>query len=73
MRHCIFLLAATPLFLFACTGKVPEGLGVRDGRFAACPGDSGCVSSQAGNEAHRVAPIAARGAWTWSWSISPAP
>lgn len=41
----------------ALTGP-PAGLGVRDGRLAACPGSPNCVSSQAPPaDAHRVEPL----------------
>lgn len=45
--------------LFASTP--PTDLGVRDGHLAACPATPNCVSSQAGDDAHRIAPLAYRG------------
>lgn len=57
----ILVLAVAALFLFACSGKTPEGLGVRDGRLAPCPASPNCVSSQAGDAQHHVDPIAASG------------
>jgi uncharacterized protein (DUF1499 family) len=38
-------------------GKPPTGLGLHEGRLATCPGRPNCVSSQAEDEAHRVAPL----------------
>ncbi|MDJ0783142.1 MAG: DUF1499 domain-containing protein [Desulfosarcinaceae bacterium] len=39
------------------SGKRPAHLGVREGRLAPCPKSPNCVSSQAEDEAHRVAPL----------------
>lgn len=57
----LFILAVTALFLVACSGKAPETLGMRNGRLSPCPASANCVSSQADDAQHRVAPIAARG------------
>lgn len=43
--------------LFSCGGSPPATLGVHDGRFSACPDRPNCVSSDAGDEAHRVEPF----------------
>jgi uncharacterized protein (DUF1499 family) len=42
--------------LFA--GRPPATLGVRDGALARCPASPNCVSSQASDDAHAVAPFA---------------
>jgi uncharacterized protein (DUF1499 family) len=42
-------------------GSPPAALGVRDGRLAPCPASPNCVSSQAGDADHRIAPIAYMG------------
>ena len=42
-------------------GSPPAALGVRDGRLAPCPASPNCVSSQAGDTEHRIAPIAYTG------------
>lgn len=42
--------------LFA--GNPPAHLGVKDGRLAPCPDRPNCVSSEAGDDAHRIAPLA---------------
>ena len=43
--------------LAACAGERPDNLGVRDGRLTECPGSPNCVSSQAVDERHRMAPL----------------
>lgn len=43
--------------LAACAGTRPEQLGVSIGRLTECPSSPNCVSSQAGDEAHRIAPL----------------
>ncbi|WP_350339215.1 DUF1499 domain-containing protein [Geomonas sp. Red32] len=47
--------------LAACAGERPNNLGVRDGRLSACPASPNCVSSQASDERHRIAPLAFTG------------
>jgi uncharacterized protein (DUF1499 family) len=44
-----------------CAGEIPKNLGVHDGRLAACPSSPNCVSSQADDEQHRIAPLALAG------------
>ena len=39
----------------------PEGLGLADGRLAACPDKPNCVGSQSDDPAHGVAPLAYAG------------
>ena len=39
-------------------GKRPAGLGLHGGRLAPCPGRPNCVSSQAADKTHQVAPLA---------------
>ncbi len=53
---CLPLLA-TLLLLAGCAGTPPDNLGVRDGRLAPCPPSPNCVSSQATDDGHRVAPL----------------
>jgi uncharacterized protein (DUF1499 family) len=43
--------------LTACAGERPNNLGAKDGSLAACPASPNCVSSQAGDERHRIAPL----------------
>ena len=45
------------LLLAACAGERPANLGAKDGRLAACPGSPNCVSSQAADESHGIAPL----------------
>lgn len=54
-------------FLAACAGGPPAGLGVRDGGLAACPASPNCVSSQAADDRHRIAPLAFAGAPNAAW------
>lgn len=43
--------------LASCGAPRPTGAGVQDGRLAPCPSSPNCVSSQAADAAHHVAPI----------------
>jgi uncharacterized protein (DUF1499 family) len=43
--------------LAACAGERPANLGVRDGKLTACPGSPNCVSSQAADQGHGIAPL----------------
>ena len=43
--------------LAACAGERPSNLGVHGGRLTECPGSPNCVSSQAMDEGHRIAPL----------------
>lgn len=43
--------------LGALSQRRPASLGVKDGRLAPCPAAPNCVSSQAEDAAHRVAPL----------------
>jgi len=45
------------LGLLGCVGERPNNLGVREGLLAACPASPNCVSSQADDEKHRIAPL----------------
>lgn len=49
------ILAA--LLIAGCAGSPPGDLGVRDGKLAACPASPNCVSSQAQQDTHRIAPL----------------
>lgn len=46
------------LVMIGCAGERPSNLGVRDGSLTACPSSPNCVSSQASDEQHRIAPLA---------------
>lgn len=51
------LMALGLLGLIGCAGERPNNLGAREGVLAPCPGSPNCVSSQAANERHRIAPL----------------
>ena len=55
------------LFLAACTGNSPANLGVSDSGLAPCPSSPNCVSSDAQDNDHHVAPLqfAAPAAEAW--------
>lgn len=55
-----FLLVVSLAALFACSTKIPN-LGMSDGRFAVCPDDVDCVSSQATDAKNKIDPIKASG------------
>ncbi|QGY41118.1 DUF1499 domain-containing protein [Pseudodesulfovibrio cashew] len=63
MKYIILLTVATMLLLLltGCSGSTPGNLGVRNGQLAPCPGSDNCVSSQATDDAHKIAPIPAHG------------
>ncbi|MEB3291620.1 MAG: DUF1499 domain-containing protein [Synechococcales bacterium] len=46
--------------IFHFSGKRPPNLGVQAGQLAVCPASPNCVSSQATDDGHQIAPIA----WT---------
>jgi uncharacterized protein (DUF1499 family) len=46
---------------FSFSGDRPSNLGVNAGKFAACPATPNCVSSQATDAAHQIAPLAYKG------------
>ncbi len=48
---------AVGLFLLSLTAERPRNLGVQDGRLASCPGSPNCVSTQAADREHWIAPI----------------
>ena len=43
--------------LFSCSGTRPANLGIRDGKLSVCPASPNCVSSDAADDAHAVAPL----------------
>jgi uncharacterized protein (DUF1499 family) len=49
------------LGLLGCAGELPSNLGARQGLLAVCPASPNCVSSQADDEKHRIAPLAFSG------------
>ena len=65
LRTLPLLLAGA---LASCAGRPSQGLGVREGRLAACPRSPNCVSSQADDDRHRIAPLALRGNPDEAWA-----
>ena len=64
MRHTprrVMGMGILSILLTACAGERPANLGAKDGRLAACPASPNCVSSQAGDERHRILPFAFTG------------
>ena len=55
------IMSIVSSLLAACAGERPNNLGVRDDRLSACPSSPNCVSSQAADERHRIAPLAFNG------------
>jgi uncharacterized protein (DUF1499 family) len=55
------MTAVAALLLIGCSGKTPQGLGMKDGQFSPCPESPNCVSSQAADTVHHVSPIQAHG------------
>ena len=58
-----FLLVAQ----VGCGGRMPEDLGVENGRLRPCPESPNCVSSFATDEQHRIAAFAIEGSLTAAW------
>ena len=54
----ILTVGAAGLFLLSITSQRPNNLGVRGGQLAACPASPNCVSTQAQDREHWIAPIA---------------
>ena len=60
--RCGRLAAVFPfLFIIACSGTRPDGLGATGGRLAPCPETPNCVSSFAQDAEHRVEPLSFQG------------
>jgi uncharacterized protein (DUF1499 family) len=47
--------------IFSFSGDRPTNLGINSGQFAACPATPNCVSSQAIDATHKIAPLAYTG------------
>ena len=50
-------MAVGLLGIIGCAGERPANLGARDGHLSACPASPNCVSSQADDAKHRIAPL----------------
>ena len=57
----VMVMSIISSLLAACAGKRPDNLGVHDNRLSACPSTPNCVSSQALDGQHRIAPLAFSG------------
>lgn len=57
----IILLSCLSSILAGCAGERPNNLGVHGGRLKNCPESPNCVSSQAVDVGHRMAPLAFSG------------
>ena len=57
----IFIMAIGLLGMVGCAGERPQNLGSKDGLLSACPASPNCVSSQADDGKHRIAPLAFSG------------
>jgi len=53
----VMVMSIVSSLLTACAGERPGNLGVRNDRLSACPSSPNCVSSQASDEEHRIAPL----------------
>jgi uncharacterized protein (DUF1499 family) len=66
----IIVASIVVMSLFSCSGTRPATLGIKEGRLAPCPSTPNCVSSDAEDEAHAVAPFQLRAAPGESWSAT---
>ena len=55
------VMCALSGLLAACAGERLNNLGVRDDRLSSCPSSPNCVSSQASDERHLIAPLTFNG------------
>lgn len=56
--------------LFSCSGQRPTNLGITDNKLAACPFSPNCVSSDAGDERHKVLAIKFNVLANAAWEIT---
>jgi uncharacterized protein (DUF1499 family) len=59
---------ALTMAILSALGRRPEGLGVRDGRLAACPESPNCVCSQDDDARHAIEPIRFDGSPEEAWA-----
>ena len=60
----LLLLGIALALVVGCHGKRPANIGVTEGLLAPCPSTPNCVSTQAGDEQHKINPIPYSGAMT---------
>ncbi len=53
----LMVLPIVALYVLSFTASRPSNLGVTAGKLAPCPDSPNCVSTQADDEGHRIAPI----------------
>jgi len=58
MKKTVAIVFGVALLVSACAGERPANLGVTNGNLAVCPDSPNCVSSQTGDERHRIEPFA---------------
>jgi uncharacterized protein (DUF1499 family) len=61
MRRKRVWLTLLGIVFGGCSGTLPEGLGIKNGRLAPCPQSPNCVCSQAADAQHQIAPFTYRG------------
>ncbi|KPA14018.1 protein containing DUF1499 [Candidatus Magnetomorum sp. HK-1] len=61
MKKLNFLLLGSSIFIFSCSGTMPDNLGVKEGKFASCPNKSNCVSSQEKKQKYYIDPLSWKG------------
>lgn len=57
LSHHLNSAIATPMAIFSFSGTRPSNLGVIDGKLQPCPNSPNCVSSQANDPEHSIAPL----------------
>jgi len=62
-------LFLSSLFLASCSGSVPSNLGISDSRMTPCPSSPNCVSSDAQNKEHLIAPLQLVGPSESAWTV----
>jgi uncharacterized protein (DUF1499 family) len=53
----VIFMGILATFIVSCAGERPKNLGVNNGTLLSCPSSPNCISSQATDESHRVAPL----------------
>lgn len=57
MKHLRSLMLVLAALLAACAGRVPDNIGVHDGKLAPCPDTPNCVCSMEKRKKFRVQPL----------------
>lgn len=55
--ECLLVSFFLFFFLGGCSGNRPSSLGMKGNRLSPCPSSPNCVSSQSGDERHKIDPI----------------